>query len=78
MQTGQSVGEWVGKRVQLNVLHDGKEPRHFRCTLEGISDKGVIAHYDTKKDADQTRFFPWHLVLHIHLVKEEDERQEDH
>jgi len=72
MADGETLDNWIGKQGSLSVLHDGTVPRRFYCTLKGVDQMGLIAHYDTKKAPDQTRFFPWRCVLYVHLVKPED------
>jgi hypothetical protein len=56
---GKSLGEWIGKKVQVSTLR-GDEPGRivrFTCTLEGVDDFGIVVGYE--KDAQEmNRFFP--------------------
>ncbi len=70
--SGKTIEDWVGQRVSAAVENAGNgEPGRFKCTLEGVDDRGIVVSYRSNA-SEMTRFYPWHTVPYINLVHSED------
>lgn len=67
MANEQAPAGWIGSQVGIQYW-DGEKKQYIGCELRAVSDRGVIAGWGEEEN-ESARFYPWHAVLHIDLVK---------
>jgi hypothetical protein len=70
----KGLNAWIGKEVGLQPAKPEQEVPRFRCTLEGVEERGGIeVSFQRREDPEKThyRFYPWHNVLYVQLFAEE-------
>jgi hypothetical protein len=69
----KNLNAWIGKDVSLHPAQPEQDVPRFRCTLEGVEDRGLVVSYSGRDDPEKThyRFYPWRNVLYLQLFAEE-------
>ncbi len=69
----KGLNAWIGKVVGLQPARPEQEAPRFRCTLEGVEERGIAVSFRRREDSEKKhyRFYPWQNVLHVQLSAEE-------
>jgi hypothetical protein len=64
--------EWVGKRVEVDLVRPGPTLRGgtYQGTLNAVTDLGIVASLNTdarSETEERERFYPWSAVLSVDL-----------